>query len=344
MQCALGRFLFAVLCLSSSIAVSSLPGSEREPFRNALPEITSSSASTIEPAETDAAGSTMYSDLDANLSLSEECWTSSSGLLEELTFFLGVDGSKQPQDFGVNALIGGQASVNWGIPLIDHLGIGAQIGTGITAASNAVQVYELLGETTGRTQSYTTVGLFQRFDNGFSWGFGHDFLYQKYYDDFSLSQWRVSGSHYVTGCDQVGITTMLNSKSATGTFGASTSVTLSPITQAHIYWRHYWETGAQTSLWFGMAEGHGEDNAVTGPAPPKDEQFLFGADILAPLSAHLAIYGETNIMMPADTGTVDAFLGIQWSPGRYSVDARRGRFSPLLPLASPVSFAVDLSQ
>ena len=149
-------------------------------------------------------------------------------------------------------------------------------------------------------------------------------------------------SYGVTRCDQFGITGMLNSYADSGIFAGGTSVTLKPIDQVHMYWRHFWDTGAQTTFWAGIAEGHGEDNAVTGFAPPQDEPFLLGADVLMPLTDSLAIYGATNLIMPADTGTVDAYLGLQWFPGNQAFAARRRPFSPLLPLASPVSFAVDL--
>jgi hypothetical protein len=39
---------------------------------------------------------------------------------DELTLFGGLDGSKQPQDFGVNANLGGQAHFNWGLPLSEQ--------------------------------------------------------------------------------------------------------------------------------------------------------------------------------------------------------------------------------
>ena len=268
----------------------------------------------------------------------------SGGLLQEIYFRMAIEGSKQPQDFGVNAHLGGQASVNWAMPLLEQHGVGLQAGTSINATGNAVRVYELLGETTGRTQSYTTVGMFQRTDSGFAWGFVHDFLYQKFYDQFSMGQWRFRASYDLNPCNQIGFTGIVGSYDDTGTFGGGTDVRLSSIDQMHVYWRHYWETGAQTSFWVGIADGHGEDNAVTGFSPPKDESFLFGADVLMPLNDCLAIYGETNLMMPADTGTVDAFLGLQWYPRISTRAARRNRFSPLFEVASPVSFSTDLTR
>ena len=67
-------------------------------------------------------------------------------LFDEITFLFAIDGSKQPQDFGVNANLGGNASVNWGFPVFKEFGIGAQFGTGVTSSANAVRVFELLGE------------------------------------------------------------------------------------------------------------------------------------------------------------------------------------------------------
>ncbi len=265
-------------------------------------------------------------------------------ILDEITFLFAIDGSKQPQDFGVNANLGGQSGVNWGIPILDEYGIGAQVGTGITASANAVRVFELLGESTGRTQSFTTLGLFQRRDSGFSWGYVHDFLYEKSYDSFHLGQWRIRGSYLLSKNNELGVTSMLHSYGARGVFGNNTSVTLTPIDQGSVYFRHFWETGAQTTAWIGIADKHGENNAVTGPSPGKKYPFLFGADLMMPLTTSFAIYGETNLIMPSDTGTVDAFLGVQWFPGALAFKARRGRYSPLLPLASATSFAVDLGQ
>ena len=265
-------------------------------------------------------------------------------LFDEISFLFAIDGSKQPQDFGVNANLGGNASVNWGIPVFKEYGIGAQFGTGVTASANAVRVFELLGESTGRTQSFTTLGMFQRTDSGLSWGFAHDFLYEKSYDTFHLGQWRIRGSYLLTSNNEIGVTSSLNSYADDGYFGTNTDLTLSPIEQGSLYYRRFWGTGAQTTAWFGIADKHGENNAVTGPSQAKQIPFLFGGDLLMPLTASLVIYGETNMIMPSDTGAVDAFMGIQWFPGGRAHRARRGKFSPLMSLASPTTFAVDLSQ
>ena len=264
-----------------------------------------------------------------------------SGWLRSLTFFGGVDGSKQPQDFGVNANLGLQGSVNSSFALNDDSGLGLQLGAGVVGSQNAVRVYELLGEATDRVQGYTTVGLFQRSDSGFLWAVAHDFMVEESYDQFFLSQWRGRVGLDIDETNQFGVTAQLRGIGDSGTFGGG-PVSLRTINQGSVYWRHIWESETQTTFWLGVADGHGENNAVTGPAPAKSTCPLFGADFLAPLNDHFALYGETNLIMPADTGTVDAFLGIQWFPGGGARRARRGRFDPVFSVAAPTSFSVDL--
>lgn len=330
--------IVVVLCLGSSVAAPNW--SVAQTINHATTETATSGSSTIGDITTAPIRESLCSD-----SYFTDCGTTASGgLFKELYFRLAIDGSKQPQEFGVNAHLGGQASVNWGLPILPAHGIGLQMGSGVTATGNAVRVYELLNESTGRTQNFTTVGMFQRRPSGFAWGFVHDFVYEDYFDEFQLGQWRLRASYDVTCNSQIGVTAMLQSYGDDGVFGEETDVRLKPIDQFHIYWRRFWDTGAQTTFWTGFAEGHSEDNAVTGFSPGKDESFLFGADVLMPLTDRLAIYGETNLMMPADTGTVDAFLGIQWYPCGCAKTARRGQYSPLFELASPVSFSTDLSR
>lgn len=255
--------------------------------------------------------------------------------------FIGIDGSKQPQDFGVNANLGGRARINFSAPLIASHGIGFQIGTAVGGSGNAVQVYELLGESKDRFQSFTTVGVFQRTPSGFSWGAVYDYLYQESYDQFNLGQWRFRASFEVTPKLEVGTTLNFSSQSDQGLFN-NTLVTLEPIEMLNIYFQREWETGVLSKFWVGVADGHDENNAVTGSLPRKQNQFLFGADIFAPLNNWMAIYGETNLMMPADTGTVDAFLGIEVVPGGIWKKYRQNRFRSMLPVASNPSFSTDL--
>lgn len=261
-----------------------------------------------------------------------------------LLAFFGVDGSKQPQDFGANAHLGLGTSLEYAGPLIPRLGIGFQLGNRTVFQGNAVQVFELLGESKDRFQNFTTVGVFQRLNNGFSFGGAYDFLSQESFDNFSLGQWRVRASVEMNEVSEIGVTLNFSDRKDTGRFN-SELVQLEPIEQLSIYWRRRWQTGAETTFWLGVADGHSEENVITGTLPPKTNQILFGSEIHLPLNRWLAIYGETNVVMPADTGAVDAYLGLQFAPQGVARSRSRGnRFRSLIPVASSPTFTTDLNR
>jgi hypothetical protein len=258
--------------------------------------------------------------------------------------FFGIDGSKQPQDFGANANLGVNVQLGYSNALNRDLGIGYQIGSRAVFQGNAVQVFELLGESKDRFQVFTTAGLFQRMPKGFAWGVAYDFLNQESYDDFALGQWRVRASFDVGQRTEVGVTMKLAAQEDVGQFN-DVAVKLEPVEQLHIFIRRHWQTGAITTFWFGIADEHSEENIVTGTLPPKTNQFLFGADLYAPLNNWMALYGETNLIMPADTGAVDAFLGIEFAPGGIRRNrSRSNRFRDYMPVASSVSFTSNLTR
>ena len=255
--------------------------------------------------------------------------------------FGGLDGSKQTQDFGVNANFGGRVSVNVGTPLGDS-GFGLQLGTSWNSSDNAVQVFERVGGPTTRQQMFSTVGLFRRTEN-WTAALAYDFLYQDSYDEFSLSQWRGSFGVPVTSADEVGVWLAIGGKADRGTF-AATPVRLSPISQGSLYWRHIWQSGVRTTFWGGMSEGHGEVNLALGDLPPVNERIIFGADLHVPLNDRMALYGEANFLTPADTGTVDAYLGLVIYLDPIARHRDRKTFAPVLPVSNSTRFAVDLSR
>jgi hypothetical protein len=290
-------------------------------------------------------------DLECLENSSADCCTcDSGGWLDNLSVFLGLDGSKQPQDFGVNAHFGGRVDVNWGCPLFNIPGIGLQLGTALNASQNAVQVFEAVGSTTGRVQSFSTVGLFQRTDVGLVWGAAYDFLYEEYTDEFTLGQWRGSVGLPVDGYNEFGLRLAVSDRRDRGTVNTvlgGIPVTLDPITQGTLYWRHTWESQAETTVWGGIAESHNEANLAFPPLgipefASKDEPFVFGAEIHVPLNAYWSLFGQGNFIGPADTGTVDAYLGLTFYPG--GISTRQNQFAPLLPVANNTTFSVDLSR
>lgn len=263
-------------------------------------------------------------------------------VLEDLSLFAGLEGSKQPQDFGVNANFGGRVHANLGLPLMAAQGVGIQLGTAINATDNAVQVFERVEGTQNRFQSFTTIGIFQRTAAGLSWAGGYDFLYQDSYDEFNLGQWRGEVACRLSVKCELGTWFAISACSDEGRFGA-TPVVLDPITQGSLFLRRDWENDAQTTVWLGVAQGHGEANTALGDLPPVAERVVFGADVFVPLSPLLALFGQANFITPADTGTVDAFLGVAFFPGG-SHGARDRRFAPRLEVANNTTFATDLTR
>lgn len=274
-----------------------------------------------------------------NEAADEVCWKP----LDTLVLFGGLEGSKQPQDFGVNANFGSRWAANWGFPLLAEYGLGAQIGTSINVTDNAVQVFERVGETSNRTQNFSTIGLFQRYDR-WRWGLGYDFLYESYFDTFFLGQWRGRGGYAVTDADEVGVWFTVSQHHDSGLFLNAIPVTLTPLSQGSAYWQHQWSAGPRTMAWCGVSEGHAQANLALGDLKKTGPQFVFGAEVDVPLNRYLAIYGQANFVSPADSGTVDSYLGLAYYPSGHAFPSMRNPFTPFLALANSTMFSTNISR
>ena len=277
------------------------------------------------------------------LSDDDEASVKPSIVFDNLSVFAGFDGSKQPQDFGLNALFGGRYQFDWGVPLLKEYGLGLQVGSALNVSSNAVQVFDRVQGTKSRLQNFTTVGLYQRTDSGFNWGIGYDLLYEQYFGHFHLGQWRGRFGYEWDDRNEVGVNLMLRSYGANGTFN-KIRVGLEPIDMATLFYRHTWASGVGTTLWAGLADGHNEANAVLGDAGRVAHPFVYGAQIDAPLSERFTLFGQANFITPPSTGTVDAFLGITFHPVGRSTRARSEKFRPVMAVANNPTFAVDLGR
>ena len=266
-----------------------------------------------------------------------EHWT------DNLSVFVGLDGSKQPQDVGINAHFGGRAAINLGLPLNRDWGLGFQIGTAISATDAAVGVLEVVDGADSRTQFYSTVGLFQESESGHHWALAYDLLHQSYYDDNTLHQLRARVGTQISPCDRVGVAAMVAIGPKENAQVGGTQVRLSPIDQISAYWSHRWETNAVTECWFGFADGHGEVVHVFTGNPRRRTAPLFGSSLNIPLNDRLSIYGQGNFILPPDSGTVDAYLGLVYNFGGGNRRSVR-RFAPPLDVAGSTSFAVDLAR
>lgn len=276
-----------------------------------------------------------------NIPAAESCcawhWTDS------LELFAGLDGSKQPQDFGVNAHFGGRIHANWAMPLWQEQGLGLQIGTAITQSDHAVAVTHAIEGSSSRTQSFTTLGIFQRTESGWTWAIANDILFQDDYNRQTLDQWRARIGYDLNGRDEVGVMGSLPQNHANADW-AGAGIRLEPLRQGSVFWRHSWEFGGQTTTWLGVADRHGQANIALGDRPDTNHVIVFGADLQVPLNNYWALFGEANFVTPADTGTVDAYLGFAYYPAGGAVGWRRRAWSPVLPVASSPSFVTNLTR
>jgi hypothetical protein len=273
--------------------------------------------------------------------------TSSRGpgraLWENLSLFAGLDGAKGPDDLGINANFGLRTHVNWGYPIWEEHGLGIQLGTAFNYAASAVKVLEAIEGTHDRTQSFSTLGIFQRAECGLRWGVAYDILYEDYYANLDLGQWRGLIGYEFRESDEVGLWGAVPEHDDNAEV-RRLAIHLEPTKQASIYWRHTWSTQVDTRLWIGMAERHGKFNLVLPMSPPVHDAFLFGAEIHVPLNDWMALFGEASFITPNDTGTVTATLGFVIYPGAKAKSITRSRYAPLLPVANNPTFAVDVER
>ena len=263
------------------------------------------------------------------------------GWADTLTLFTGISGSKQPQDLGVNAHFGGRLAANYGFALIDRANLGAQVGVAGTYQDDAVRVFEALGGDSDRGQLFTTAGLFQKHEL-WNWSVVYDVLYQDQWDRSTLSQFRGRVGLNVTDRDELGVWGAKHDRVADAYFApAATDVRLKAVSQASLFWRHQYESGAYTTLWGGVSEGHEEMTLVLTDDNHLSTAPVFGADFRAPLSDFCSLYGEANFVLPADTGSVDSFLGVEFHPSGAAKRFRDLKYAPILRPAGAPTFTVD---
>ncbi len=260
---------------------------------------------------------------------------------ENLSVLGGLDGSKGPEDLGVSANFGVRGAVQTGMPLVEDWGLGLQVGTGVNYERTATRFMHVLLDTNQRTQSFTTIGLFQRTESGWNWGVVYDFLYDHYYVDMTLGQLRGQAGYWFDPQNEMGLWGTLRAQSERLIISQD-NLALEPIDQLNLYWRHIWPTNVVTRGWVGLAEGHGRYILIGPTSPAVHHPLVFGADVFIPLTGSLAIFGEANFITPNDSGTVTALFGLVYYPAGTAGDAFRNRFAPLLPTGNNPTFGVNV--
>jgi hypothetical protein len=263
-------------------------------------------------------------------------------LWENFSILGGLDGAKGPEDLGISENFGARFTVQTAFPLIDRWGVGLQIGTGLNYHETMTRFLHALTGVHDRTQSFTTLGLFQRSQAGWNWGVAYDFLYESYYVDMNLGQWRGQVGYWYDADNEIGLWGTLRSHGEQLIVNNTQTLTLEPINQLNLYWRHVWPSDAVTRMWIGLAEEHGRFVLFGPSAPSVHHPIVFGAEVFIPLSANVAIFGEANFITPNDTGTVTAMVGLIYYPAGTVGGVFRNRYAPLLPVANNPTFGVNL--
>lgn len=231
-----------------------------------------------------------------------------ASLLDTLSLFAGPDGSKQPQDLGINANMGLRLSGNWGVPVHARAGLGAQVGLGLNLSDAAVDVLEAIEGTSRRRQAFVTAGLFQVAGPA-NWALVYDLQATRYFDTFTVGQLRGHAGYTVRPHDEVGLWFAAGLHGDTAVM-SDTPVTLKAVGQINVYARHEWPSGARTGLWLGRAAGHERVVWVLPDRPRLTGVLVYGADLDVPLDSRFSLTGAANFITPTASGTVDAYLGI----------------------------------
>lgn len=261
--------------------------------------------------------------------------------LDNLSFFMGLDGSKQPQDLGINANMGPRFGLNWGFPISRADNLGGQVGVAVNLSDAALHILDQFEGTSRRTQIFVTGGVFQRTPGRVTWAAGFDFQLSDYYDTFMLGQVRGQIGAALSERHEMGAWVTLGVLGADAQVGA-TNIRLEPIAQINGYSSHVWPSNATTVIWAGLAGGH--DNIVWNYSeqPRSDWVMAYGAALQMPLSDRFAVAGAANFLSPTSTGTVDALLGVVFYPGGGVMKGAARPFRPVLPLASNPMMPINM--
>lgn len=271
------------------------------------------------------------------LGMPDGCGVPQTHGLPDVRFLASVDAFKGPLDLdNQNGNFGLQFGVNVGLPLARRLGIGVQAGT--SGALSDFHGTRFTGSTI-RSQNFTTVGLFQRVPfraRRLQWGFAFDWLYDDYYSELQMTQWRVKLAYQKSCSSEIGICAHIPNDGDTAILGDGTGQDqferFKPIAQGLLYYSRCWETGAGTTAWLGVADTPGE--------------FVLGGDFRVPLTHRWAFVGNANYLLPSASGAGGqdeeqwyVSVGVEFTPGSAGNHCLAGKFSPIFPLANNGTFA-----
>jgi len=256
----------------------------------------------------------------------------------DVRFSTAIESFKGPMDLdNQNGNFGTSFAVNAGVLVLKRWGVGIQGG-----ASDILSNFHgtrLTGEEI-RSQNFTTVGLFQRVpfgDGKVKWGFAYDWLHDDYFDSITLGQWRVKLAYELNCVSEIGIWANIPERGDNAWIDdgdeQNHSERFESVAQGNFYLRHFWENGAETTHWLGLAE--------------KPGGFIIGSSGRIPMGNYLSLIGNFNYIAPNEDGVNgqdkemwQMAIGIEITPGGRTHGWRDQASTPVLPLANNAAFAV----
>jgi len=257
--------------------------------------------------------------------------------LPDIRFQTAVDAFKGPIDLdGFNGDFGVRFAINAGFPISQAWGLGLQVGTsGIVSNFHGTQ----FTGSRARSQSFTTVGMFQRAPWGaqrLKYGFAFDWLYDRYYWPFRMSQWRVKLAYDWSPCTEIGMLATIPNDGDTAWLDHGSNVfseeRFKPIAQGSLYYKRCWSNGTEATFLLGIAEDPGH--------------FLFGSDVRIPVSYRWSVVGNVNYIEPSASGAwgrdeeiwnVSLGIELKFGGGNHCLNKS---YAPMFRLADNSTFAI----
>jgi uncharacterized protein DUF6666 len=257
---------------------------------------------------------------------------------QDLSVYTGEQGFLGPIDQGLNGNFGFHEGINFGTPLWDEFGLGAQVGFEADQ-SDLSGIFS--GDTThSRRQYFFTTGLFHtpQCGCGLQGGLVWDYLNDNSLDDFTVSQLRGDLS-YVFNCNEIGFwfTAGVSDKTLISSHNVNlvrSTVTYSPIDLYAFYFGHKFCSGAEGRIWGGWTGG-----GLGG---------LFGADFSVPMGEQLSLDADFNYRIPnslpnnaVPLENWNIALSVVWRPWHHGCGECCDSYRPLFNVANNGSLMVN---
>jgi hypothetical protein len=266
--------------------------------------------------------------------------------------FNGIADSPLPSNFGV------VTGFNAGAPIagLSDYGLGWQIGISYGLYDFDGRAPVIAGESAAgaQQQTFVTTGFFRKAhgDQRVSFGVVYDWMFNTNWgvfgNDPTLGQWRGQIEYALSGRNGIGLWGAKRDLGSVQVVSANLEVADRAISQASVFWHHKFCSGADSWLWIGIPD-HGRLDRTEGGSLG---DWILGANVQAPLTKRLALYGNFAYMHPsaaagaiaANETTWDVGMGVAMYFGGTSArtHAINGNcWTPYIPVANNSTFFVD---